>query len=90
MKQHHHLNVKKEMKDDLKVWLRFLNNPEIYCRPFIDYSIVLQADDLDWYTDASGVIGSGDIIRTDGFNHTGIKVFYRNKTRVSNSRSFMQ
>ena len=48
-----------EMKKDLMVWQEFLNNPIIYCRPFIDFSKVIQASELDWYTDASGVIGLG-------------------------------
>ena len=47
MKPHHHVNVKKEMKDDLGVWMSFLENADIYCRPFIDFSVELQADDLD-------------------------------------------
>ena len=61
MKPHHHLNVTRELKEDLRVWMGFLNNAQIYCRPFIDYSITLQADDIDWYTDASGKIGVGGI-----------------------------
>ena len=59
MPLHYHLNIKNQMKEDLRVWLKFLNNPTVYCRPFIDYSSVLQADDLDWYTDASGSVGMG-------------------------------
>ena len=60
-KPHHHINVTKDMKEDLCIWLRFLNEPSVYCRPFIDYSNVLCARDIEWYTDASGRIGFGGI-----------------------------
>ena len=58
MKAHHHLNITKEMRSDLTMWLEFLVTPNVYCRrrPFIDYSKVLSAIDLDWFTDASGKI----------------------------------
>ena len=59
MLPHHHVNVTKALKDDLRMWNTFLNDPSVYCRPFIDFSLVLKADMLDWYTDASGVIGFG-------------------------------
>ena len=77
MKPHYHLNVKVEMKEDLRVWLRFLNKPEIYCRPFIDYSQILQAEDLDWYTDASGVIGIGGFHKNRWFQHRWTKSFLK-------------
>ena len=59
MKPHHHINVNREMKEDLLVWLTFLRDANVYCRPFIDFSRELQAQEVDWYTDASGVIGIG-------------------------------
>ena len=59
MKPHYHVNVNRDMKEDLGVWKIFLNNPQIYCRPFIDYSEVLQASELDWYMDVSGKVGFG-------------------------------
>ena len=67
MKPHHHINVNKQIKDDLKVWLTFVNNPIIYCRPFLDFSTELQAEELDWYTDASGVVGFGGFFRNRWF-----------------------
>ena len=33
----------------------------VYCRPFLDFSELLTAEKLDWYTDASGAIGIGGI-----------------------------
>ena len=59
MKPHHHINVNKQIKEDLSVWLNFINYPDVYCRPFLDFSVEIQADELDWYTDASGKIGFG-------------------------------
>ena len=50
---HHHINIKKEMRQDLNMWLKFLENPIVYSRPFMDYNNVLYPEDLDWYTDAS-------------------------------------
>ena len=44
---HHHINVNHEMEEDLKLWLQFLDNPIIYCRPFFDYSTTFIADKLD-------------------------------------------
>ena len=59
MKPHHHVNVTREIKDDLAVWVNFINNPIIYCRPFLDFGRTIEAQDLDWYTDASGSVGFG-------------------------------
>ena len=61
MMPYHHINVNREIKQDLQVWRSFLTNPVIYCRPFLDYTKVLSASDLNWYSDASGVIGYGGV-----------------------------
>ena len=50
---HHHIRVNLDMKVDLQMWLKFLNSPQVYCRPFIDYANELSVDTLFWYTDAS-------------------------------------
>ena len=47
------------MRDDLKMWLTFLEQPKIFCRPFMDFSKVLIVDEIDMYSDASGKIGMG-------------------------------
>ena len=57
MLPHYHIRVNSEMKADLNTWKKFLMEPTVYCRPFIDFSKKLYADDLDWYTDSSGKIG---------------------------------
>ena len=37
----------------------FLADPSVFCRPFIDFSVILLAGMIDWHTDASGTIGYG-------------------------------
>ena len=64
---HHHIKVNQEIKQDLTVWKKFLMNPIVYCRPFIDYSDILSADVIEWFTDASGKIGFGGICDSHWF-----------------------
>ena len=64
---HHHIRVTGEMKEDLRTWQVFLKEPMVYCRPFMDFSRVLIAEDLDWYTDTSGRIGYGGILQNEFF-----------------------
>ena len=49
---HHHVRISKENRLDLEVWNKFLTNPEVYCRPFVDYQ-PYSAVDIDMYSDAS-------------------------------------
>ena len=53
LKQYHHVRVNSEIKSDLTMWLNFLQHPTVFCRPFMDYSLVLEASELDFYVDAS-------------------------------------
>ena len=50
---HHHININREMRQDLNMWLRFLETPLVYSRPFMDYENIWSPEELDWYTDAS-------------------------------------
>ena len=70
MKPHYHMNVTKEIKNDLSVWVSFINDPIIYCRLFLDFETTLQAEDLDWYTDASGSVGFGGYFKNCWFQST--------------------
>lgn len=38
LKQNHHVSVDHEMREDCKVWLKFLNSYQAMCRPFIDFN----------------------------------------------------
>ena len=75
MKPHYHVNLNKEIKSDLTVWSTFLRHPTVFCRPFMDYTTVLTAEDLDMFTDASGKIGCGGIFGTMWFYMLWDKAF---------------
>ena len=49
------------MQLDLEVWLKFLSHPSAFCRPFMDFSRMLLATEINMFTDASGKIGFGGI-----------------------------
>ena len=59
MQPFHHIRMNRKIRTDSSIWLTFLSNPFVYCRPFIDFSKVLTAEELEWTTDASGKIGFG-------------------------------
>ena len=61
LKPHHHIRVNSEMRQDLLMWAAFLEQPNIFCRPWMDFSTMLVADEIDMYSDASGKIGMGAI-----------------------------
>ena len=50
---YHHIKVNSEMRMDLEVWWEFLQEPEVYYRPFVEYNIRLSAQEIDFYMDAS-------------------------------------
>ena len=55
MKQHHHVKVPQDVVSDLKMWGEFLNSPQVFCRPFIDFG-QWTSEDIDMYSDASGYL----------------------------------
>ena len=52
LKPHHHVRITDENRLDLQVWKKFLDNPAVYCRPFIDFQ-PYSAVEIDMYSDAS-------------------------------------
>ena len=62
MKQHHHVYLSKEVRDDCEVWKVFLENAtnQHICRPLIDLDSTITSEKLRFYTDAS-LIGMGAI-----------------------------
>ena len=50
---HHHIRLTAECRMDLTIWKRFLSEPMIFCRPFLDCTPQF-AEDIDMYSDASG------------------------------------
>ena len=63
MKKHHHIDITSEMRMDLELWLKFLQHPSIYARPFMDICPPISAQEIDFYTDASAnpKLGCGGI-----------------------------
>ena len=49
---HHHVKLTQEIRMDLNVWSKFLQSPDIFCRPFIDFT-ELDVNDIYMYSDAS-------------------------------------
>ena len=50
---HHHLRITAEIKLDLQIWLRFLETPQAFCRPFMDFRKFVSADKVMMTSDAS-------------------------------------
>ena len=50
---HHHIRITQDMRLDLLVWKKFLEFPEIFCRPFMDFSCNIIATEINMYSDAS-------------------------------------
>ena len=50
---HHHVRITAECRMDLEIWFKFLQDPLIFCRPFIN-CFQQYAKDIDMYFDASG------------------------------------
>ena len=56
---HHYVTISKEAKDDLKLWLSFIEN--FNGKSFFHTPVLLSSSKLKLYTDASGSIGYGAI-----------------------------
>ena len=66
---YHHVRISKQMRADLQVWLAFLQFPQVFATPFMDFQKIWNADDIDLYTDASlnPDLGAGGINGTEWF-----------------------
>ena len=53
LQQYHHIRITSEMKSDLTMWLKFLLHPAVFCRPFMDYSLIIEVNELEFYVDAT-------------------------------------
>ena len=51
LKPHYHLRLTAETRMDLKVWSTFLFFPDIFCRPFLDFT-PMTLRDINMYVDA--------------------------------------
>ena len=63
LRDHHHVKIDQEFKNDYTVWISFLQDRETktLCRPFIDLNKFETSETLQFYSDASGKIGFGAI-----------------------------
>ena len=77
LKPHHHIRVTAKMRDDLIMWLIFLQHPSVFCRSFLDFSEFLVANELDMHSDASGTIGMGAICGTAWMYQTWSSAFIK-------------
>ena len=66
-KPHHHLNVNLEIRLDLTLWREFIENSNIFARPFFDFDNEAVYSPLDFFTDASGKLGAGGYFRNQWF-----------------------
>ena len=64
LQPHHHIRITAECRMDMLIWKKFLSEPNIYCRPFLD-CFQQNAEDIDMYSDASGAIGFGAYCRNE-------------------------
>ena len=67
LKPHHHISLTHEIKEDLKMWLIFLNHETAFARPFADFKLDNDSQELDWYTDASTTLGCGGYFGSNWF-----------------------
>ena len=60
LKQHHHVYLDKQFREDCAIWLQFLDEcsrkQRILSRPFLDLDRFTTSEILDFYTNASGTI----------------------------------
>ena len=82
LKPHHHIRINSEMREDLNMWLTFLYHPSIFCRPFLDFSKWLVADEIDMFSDASRRIGMGAYCGEEWMQQNWSEVFL-NKCKPS-------
>ena len=68
LKAHYHIRITGEMRLDLKIWQQFLESPQVFARPFMDFSRFWTAEELEFFTDASGVIGMGGFCNQEWFS----------------------
>ena len=56
--QHHHVRISMENRQDLLVWKKFLQHPQVFCRPFLDL-VALDTTDIDMFSEASRNFSKG-------------------------------
>ena len=90
LKPYHPVRLEAEFKNDCRVWSVFLQHVSAVSRPFIDFtSNTFQAQDLNFYTDASTLIGFGGFSAESGFLGHGINDGKTNTTLALLTSSYL-
>ena len=53
LKPHHHIRLSAKIRKDLMLWKSFLQHPTAFYRPFMDFSKLWIADEVEFFMDAS-------------------------------------
>ena len=67
LKSHHHVNLDLEFRADCNMWLNFLEkNDSSVCRPFVDLSKTVTAEEIFFFTDVAkhADLGFGGVYNT--------------------------
>ena len=77
---HHHTKLNHGAKEDLRMWLRFLDHPSVYCHSFLDYHNVIKPEQVNFYTDTSGnaTLGAGGVCQKSWYSIKWEKSFIKN------------
>ena len=80
LKQHHHIRLDMEFKEDCRIWIKFLseNNNKGICRPFVDVEDRSHTSiTLDFYTDTAKGLAQGGLWKTLVLCQMGEKFYQR-------------
>ena len=83
LRDYHHVTLDREFKQDCQVWLNFLERDDMttVCRLFVDLKKSITAQELDFYSDASGSLkcgGMGAYFGKSWIAHPWNKSFLKN------------
>ena len=59
MKQYHYVKVDNKIREDTEMWVSFLNSDNSVFRPFIDYKLIPDAEEIGFITDVAGSVNEG-------------------------------
>ena len=81
LKPFHHLQITRDMREDLQTWDKFLNHPSVFCRKFLDFTKTLTAETVNMYSDAmkKEFLGFGAICKSSWMYETWDTEFLREK-----------
>ena len=82
LKPYHHVKIPQDVIQDMKIWQRFLESPNCYCRPFLDFQ-EWTTEDIVMYSDAAKSLerGFGAYCNNDwmAYSWSECETFFRKK-----------